>query len=56
MAREVDVIVVGSGFTGIYAVHKLRDELGLQVQGFDAAGDVGGTWWWNRYPGARCDF
>ena len=55
MAKEADVIVVGSGFTGIYAVHKLRDELGLTVQGFDAAGGVGGTWWWNRYPGARCD-
>lgn len=55
MTQDVDVIVVGAGYTGIYAVHKLRDELGLSVQGIDAAGGVGGTWWWNRYPGARCD-
>lgn len=50
-----DVIVVGAGFAGIYAIHKFRDQMGLKVQGFDAAGDVGGTWWWNRYPGARVD-
>ncbi len=55
MSTDYDVIVVGAGFAGLYAVHKLRDELGLTVQGFDAAGGVGGTWWWNRYPGARCD-
>lgn len=52
---DVDVIVVGAGFAGIYAIHKFRDELGLTVQGFDAASDVGGTWYWNRYPGARVD-
>jgi cation diffusion facilitator CzcD-associated flavoprotein CzcO/acetyl esterase/lipase len=51
----VDAIVIGAGFGGLYAVHKLRDELGLTVQGFDLAGGPGGTWWWNRYPGARCD-
>ncbi|MCW2997672.1 MAG: putative flavoprotein involved in transport [Solirubrobacterales bacterium] len=56
MQAEHDVVVVGAGFAGLYAVHKLRDELGLAVQGFDAAGGPGGTWWWNRYPGARCDF
>ena len=55
MTKDLDVIVVGAGYTGIYAVHKLRDELGLEVLGIDAAGGVGGTWWWNRYPGARCD-
>ena len=47
-------MVVGAGFGGMYALHKLR-ELGLTVQGFDKAGDVGGTWYWNRYPGCRCD-
>jgi cyclohexanone monooxygenase len=51
---EVDAVVVGAGFGGMYAIHKLR-ELGLTVQGFDKAGDVGGTWYWNRYPGCRCD-
>ena len=52
---EFDVVVVGAGFTGIYAMHKFRDTLGLAVHGFDAASDVGGTWYWNRYPGAQCD-
>ncbi|WP_433504550.1 flavin-containing monooxygenase [Pseudonocardia halophobica] len=50
-----DAIVVGAGFAGLYAVHVLRDDLGLDVIAFDAAGDVGGTWYWNRYPGARVD-
>lgn len=50
-----DVIVVGAGFAGIYSVHKFRDQLGLDVRVFDAADDVGGTWYWNRYPGARVD-
>jgi cyclohexanone monooxygenase len=52
--REVDAVVVGAGFAGLYAHHRLR-ELGLSIQGYEAAADVGGTWWWNRYPGARCD-
>ncbi len=51
----VDAVVVGAGFGGLYAVHKLRNELGLKVRAFDAAGDVGGTWYWNRYPGALSD-
>ncbi|UOY02607.1 flavin-containing monooxygenase [Blastococcus sp. PRF04-17] len=51
----VDAIVVGSGFAGLYSIHKLRNELGLTVQAFDNAGDVGGTWYWNTYPGARSD-
>ncbi len=50
----VDVIVVGAGFAGMYAIHRFR-ELGLNVQVFEAGSDVGGTWYWNRYPGARCD-
>ncbi|MFO1012745.1 MAG: NAD(P)/FAD-dependent oxidoreductase [Caulobacteraceae bacterium] len=52
--RDVDVVVVGAGFGGLYMAQKLR-ELGMSMQGFDAAKDVGGTWYWNRYPGARCD-
>ena len=51
---EVDAVVVGAGFGGMYMLHKLR-ELGVSVQGFEAGSDVGGTWYWNRYPGARCD-
>jgi cation diffusion facilitator CzcD-associated flavoprotein CzcO/acetyl esterase/lipase len=51
---EVDVVVVGAGFSGLYLIHRLR-QLGFSTQAFDAAGDVGGTWYWNRYPGARCD-
>ncbi len=52
--REVDAVVVGAGLAGLYAHHRLR-RLGLTLQGYEAAADVGGTWWWNRYPGARCD-
>jgi cyclohexanone monooxygenase len=50
-----DVVVVGAGFAGLYALHKLRDQLGLSVRAYEAGGEVGGTWYWNRYPGARCD-
>ena len=49
-----DAVVVGAGFAGLYMVHKLRS-LGCTVQGFEAGANVGGTWYWNRYPGARCD-
>jgi cation diffusion facilitator CzcD-associated flavoprotein CzcO/acetyl esterase/lipase len=51
---DVDVVVVGAGMAGLYQVHLLR-QAGFRVQGFEAADDVGGTWYWNRYPGARCD-
>ncbi|MDT7838862.1 alpha/beta hydrolase fold domain-containing protein [Aquabacterium sp. OR-4] len=51
---EVDVVVVGAGFAGLYLLHKLRG-LGFSTRVFEAASDVGGTWYWNRYPGARCD-
>ena len=54
MAREVDAVVVGAGFGGMYMLHRLR-EAGFTTQGFEAGTDVGGTWYWNRYPGARCD-
>ncbi|MFV0526498.1 MAG: flavin-containing monooxygenase [Acidimicrobiales bacterium] len=50
-----DAIVIGAGFSGLYALHRLRDGMGLSVRAFDGAGGVGGTWWYNRYPGARVD-
>jgi cyclohexanone monooxygenase len=49
-----DVVVVGAGFAGMYLLHRLRG-LGLRVRVYEQGGDVGGTWYWNRYPGARCD-
>lgn len=51
---DCDVVVVGAGFAGIYALWKARQR-GLSVRGFERAPDVGGTWYWNAYPGARCD-
>lgn len=51
---SVDALVVGAGVAGLYQLHQLR-RLGLTVRAFDAADDVGGTWFWNRYPGARFD-
>ena len=50
-----DAIVIGAGFSGLYQLHRLRDELGLKVLAFEKGSGVGGTWFWNRYPGARCD-
>lgn len=50
----LDVIVVGAGFAGVYAVYRFR-RLGFSVRAFEAGDDVGGTWYWNRYPGCRCD-
>jgi cation diffusion facilitator CzcD-associated flavoprotein CzcO len=52
--RSLDVIVVGAGFAGLYALHKLRSQ-GLAVRVLEAAPELGGTWYYNRYPGARCD-
>ena len=52
--HEIDVVVVGAGFGGMYMLHRLRG-LGLSAIVFDTAAGVGGTWYWNRYPGARCD-
>jgi cation diffusion facilitator CzcD-associated flavoprotein CzcO/acetyl esterase/lipase len=51
---QCDAVIAGAGFSGLYMLHRLR-RLGLSVKVFDSAGDVGGTWYWNRYPGARCD-
>ena len=51
---DVDALIVGAGFSGLYMCHRLRD-LGLSVRIVEKADDVGGTWYWNRYPGARCD-
>jgi cyclohexanone monooxygenase len=50
----IDAVVVGAGFSGLYMLHRLS-ALGMRVRGFEAGSDVGGTWFWNRYPGARCD-
>src|SRR6266699_4039306 len=53
-APEFDAIVVGAGFSGLYMLHLLRKQ-GLSVRVYEQGGGVGGTWYWNRYPGARCD-
>jgi cyclohexanone monooxygenase len=50
----IDVVIVGAGFAGMYMLHKVRSQ-GLKARVFEAAAGVGGTWYWNRYPGARCD-
>ena len=52
---ELDALVIGAGFAGLYQLLCLRDRLGLSVQALEAGGGVGGTWYWNRFPGARCD-
>lgn len=51
---ELDAIIVGAGFAGMYMLHRLRSQ-GLKVRVFETGTGVGGTWYWNRYPGARCD-
>jgi cyclohexanone monooxygenase len=53
-ANNLDAIVVGAGLAGLYALHRLRG-MGLRTQALEAGHDIGGTWFWNRYPGARCD-
>jgi cyclohexanone monooxygenase len=53
-AESYDVVVVGAGFAGMYMLHRLRGQ-GVSVRVYEQGGDVGGTWYWNRYPGARCD-
>jgi cyclohexanone monooxygenase len=54
MKHDYDVIIIGAGMAGMYMLHKLR-EVGLSAKVFEAGHDVGGTWYWNRYPGARVD-
>jgi cyclohexanone monooxygenase len=54
MSRSFDAVVVGAGFAGLCMLHRLRG-LGLSARVFEAGSGVGGTWFWNRYPGARCD-
>ncbi|MCE9661023.1 MAG: NAD(P)/FAD-dependent oxidoreductase [Burkholderiales bacterium] len=51
---ELDAIIIGAGFAGLYMLHRLR-RLGLSARIYEAGSGVGGTWFWNRYPGARCD-
>lgn len=53
-AADVDAVIVGAGFAGMYMLHALREQ-GFTATVFEVADDVGGTWYWNRYPGARCD-
>ncbi|MGF1595840.1 MAG: flavin-containing monooxygenase [Acidimicrobiales bacterium] len=53
--RDLDAVVLGAGFAGLYMNYSLRDRMGLDVQVYEAGDGVGGTWYWNRYPGARCD-
>lgn len=53
--QPLDAVIIGAGYGGMYALHLLR-KLGLSVRVYDEAAGVGGTWWWNRYPGARVDF
>jgi cyclohexanone monooxygenase len=52
--EDYDAVVIGAGFAGLYMVHRLR-ESGFSVRDLEAGDGVGGTWYWNRYPGARCD-
>jgi cyclohexanone monooxygenase len=52
---DFDAIVIGAGFGGIYMLHKLRNERGLKVRAFEKGGGIGGTWYFNRYPGAKSD-
>ncbi len=52
--QDLDVVIVGAGFAGLYMLHRLRG-LGFSATVIESADDVGGTWYWNRYPGARCD-
>jgi cyclohexanone monooxygenase len=54
-STDVDAVVIGAGFSGLYMLYHLREDLGLRARVYEAGGGVGGTWYWNRYPGARCD-
>src|SRR2546430_8346754 len=54
-AADFDAVIVGAGFSGLYMLYRARDVLGLSVRAYEAGDGIGGTWYWNRYPGARCD-
>jgi cation diffusion facilitator CzcD-associated flavoprotein CzcO len=54
-ATDFDAVIVGAGFSGLYMLHRLRNEMGLTARVYEAGDGVGGTWYWNRYPGARSD-
>ena len=54
-ATDFDAVIVGAGFSGLYMLHSLRNELGFSARVYEAGTDVGGTWYWNRYPGAKSD-
>src|ERR1700733_16334720 len=54
-AQNFDAVVIGAGFSGLHMLKSLRDRLGLKARVYEAGASVGGTWYWNRYPGARCD-
>jgi len=54
-SNQFDALIVGAGVAGLYALHRLRDTLGMRVRVVEAGDGVGGTWYWNRYPGCRCD-
>jgi cation diffusion facilitator CzcD-associated flavoprotein CzcO len=55
LSGEFDALIIGAGFSGLYQLYCLRNRLGLAVKILEAGEGVGGTWYWNRYPGARCD-
>jgi cyclohexanone monooxygenase len=55
VTEHFDAVVIGAGFAGLYALHKLRNEMGLSARVYEAGSGIGGTWYWNRYPGARSD-
>ncbi len=52
---DFDAVVIGAGFSGLYMLYRLRDKLGMSARVYERGDGVGGTWYWNRYPGARCD-
>src|SRR5215831_14433638 len=52
--QHFDAVVIGAGFSGLHMLKSLRDKLGLKVRVYETGETVGGTWYWNRYPGARC--
>ena len=52
---DFDAVIIGAGFAGLGMLRQLREELGMSIQVYEAGSGVGGTWYWNRYPGARCD-